>query len=163
MKILLAADGSPFTRIAARHLGNHVQWFKKHPEVHILHVHPPMPYPGAASKAAVGKYQREESEAALAVAEKELTAGGVLHTSSWEVGDVTQQLAKWVEEHGIDLVVMGSHGHGALATLVLGSVAAKCIATLEAPIMIVRSLPPARRITRRERIYGSAWRKSREP
>ena len=38
MKILLAADGSDFTRRAARYLAEHVAWFAKPPEVHILHV-----------------------------------------------------------------------------------------------------------------------------
>ena len=45
MKILLAADGSTYTQMAARHLVNHVAWFAKLPEVHIVHVQPAIPYP----------------------------------------------------------------------------------------------------------------------
>ena len=144
MKILLAADGSAFTRIAAQHLVNHIEWFAKVPEIHIVHVHPPMPYPGAAAragKAAVAKYHREESEGALAVAEKVLIKAGVGYISYWLVGDVAHELANYARARDIDLVVMGSHGHGALASLALGSVATKCIATLEVPIMIVRTAP----------------------
>jgi nucleotide-binding universal stress UspA family protein len=165
MKILLAADGSPFTQIAARHLVNHLKWFAKPAEVHLFHVHPALPYPGAAAavgKAALAKYQREESEAALAVAVKVLATAGVSHTSSWEVGEVTRQIAKYVKAHAIDLVVMGTHGHGALANLALGSVATKCIATLEVPIMIVRVAPLAKPLTRRERTHGTAPRKPRD-
>jgi nucleotide-binding universal stress UspA family protein len=165
MKILLAADGSVFTQRAARHLVSHVQWFATAPEVHIFHVHPALSYldsVAGAGKAAARKYQRQQSEAALAVAETELAAAGVAYTASWEEGDATQQLAKYVKEHGIDLVVMGSHGHGALANLALGSVATKCIATLEAPVMIVRHAPAPKPLTRRERTYGPAPRKSRE-
>ena len=157
MKILLAADGSRFTQIAARHLVNHVQWFAKPPEVHVLHVHPPLPYPAASSavgKAAVEKYQREESLAALAVAEKELATGAVVHVSSWAVGDVAQEIAQHVKEHGIDLVIMGSHGHGALANLALGSVATKCIATLDVPVMIARGALAPKPPSRREKAYG---------
>ena len=164
MKILLAADGSAFTQIAARNLVAHLPWFAKTPEVHIVHVHPPLPYPGAAKiigKAAVEKYQRQDSEAALATAEKELAAAGVPYISAWEVGDVAQHLDRYVKAHGIDLVVMGSHGHGALANLALGSVATKCIATLEVPIMIVRNSPLPKPATRRERIYGPVARKPR--
>ena len=147
MKILLAADGSPFTQIAARHLVNHLQWFAKRPEVHVVHVRPPIPYPGAAAavgRAAIDKYEREESQAALAVAERELMAAGIPYKSSWCLGDVATELDSYVKKNGIDLVVMGSHGQGALANLALGSVATKCIATLEVPIMIVRRAPPAR-------------------
>ena len=147
MKILLAADGSPYTRIAARHLASHLRWLAKPPEVHVVHVRPPIPYPGAAAAvggAALEKYEREESLVALRVAEKELKAANVDHESSWSVGDVATELDRYVREHGIDLVVMGSHGHGALASLALGSVAMKCIATLEVPIVIVRQAAKAK-------------------
>ena len=157
MKILLAADGSRFTQIAARYLVDYVKWFAKPPEVHVLHVHPPSAFPRAAAvvgNAAVLKAQREDSRAALAVAETELAGGAVPFTSSWAVGDVSQELAKHVKAHAIDLVLMGSRGHGALVNLALGSVAMKCIATLEAPILIVRNLPPPQPVTRRQRTYG---------
>jgi nucleotide-binding universal stress UspA family protein len=166
MKILLAADGSAFTQVAARGLVSHLQWFAKPAEVHVFHVQPELPYPGAAAaagKSAVQTYQRDESEAALAVAQKELLAAGVVHTSAWKVGDVAQQLAKYVTEQAIDLVVMGTHGHGALANLALGSVVTKCIATLDVPILIVRSSPVAKPLTRREKTFGVAPHKSHAP
>jgi nucleotide-binding universal stress UspA family protein len=147
MKILLAADGSPFTQIAARDLVSHLPWFAKPPEVHVVHVRPPIPYPGAVAAigpSVVAKYEREESEAALAVAEKELMAAGIACRSSWCIGDVAAELASYVKRNAIDLVVMGSHGQGALANLALGSVVTKCIATLEVPIMIVRRPAPGK-------------------
>lgn len=152
MKILLAADGSPFTQIAARHLVSFAGEFANPPEVHIVHVHPQIPYPGAAAAAgssAVQKYQRDESLAALRVAEKELVKAGIEYTSAWVVGEVAAELARYVKAHGIDLVVMGTHGHGALASLALGSVATKCIATLDVPMLVVRKAPPAKRAARK--------------
>jgi nucleotide-binding universal stress UspA family protein len=83
----------------------------------------------------------EESEAVLGVATRELEQAGVEYRSAWLVGDVADRLAHYVKTHGIDLVVMGSHGKGMLANIALGSVAMKCIATLEAPVMIVRHPP----------------------
>ncbi|MGZ5036136.1 MAG: universal stress protein [Usitatibacter sp.] len=141
MKILLAADGSPHTKLAAQHLVRHAGWYAAPPEIHVLHVQPPIPYPRAESvvgKAAVETYQREESEAALAVAEGELRAARVPYRSAWVVGDVAREIDRYVKANGIDLVVMGSHGHGAFVNLALGSVATKCVATLEVPVMIVR-------------------------
>lgn len=145
MKILLAADGSTYTQMAARHLVNHLGWFAKVPEVHIVHVQPPIPYPRAEAvvgKAVVQSYQREESEAALAVAENEFSKAGIPYASSWRVGDVAAELGNYVKANNVELVVMGSHGKGALANLALGSVVTKCIATLEVPVMIVRRAPP---------------------
>lgn len=141
MKILLAADGSPHTKLAAQSLVQHAGWFAQPPEIHLLHVRPPIPYPRAEAvvgKPAVDAYHREESEAALAVAEKELRAAKVPFRSAWVVGEVAPEIDRYVKANGIDLVVMGSHGHGALANLALGSVATKCIATLDVPVMIVR-------------------------
>jgi nucleotide-binding universal stress UspA family protein len=78
MRILLAADGSDYTKRAARYLVEHQGWFKRPAEIHLLHVRPPLPYPGAAAvigRKAIDKYEREESEAALRVAQKVIAAG----------------------------------------------------------------------------------------
>lgn len=141
MKILLAADNSEFTQRAARHLVTHLSWFAEPPEVLVLHVHPPIPYPGAAAaagKEAVERYLREDSEAALRKATKELDKAKVRYTASWITGKVAEEIAAAVKKNKVDLVVMGSHGEGALSNLVLGSVATKVIATVKAPVLIVR-------------------------
>ena len=141
MKILLAADNSEFTQRAARHLVTHLSWFAEQPEVLVLHVHPEIPYPRAAAKAgksAVDKYLREDSEAALRKATKELDKAKVRYTASWITGKVAEEIAAAVKKNKVDLVVMGSHGEGALSNLVLGSVATKVIATVKAPVLIVR-------------------------
>ncbi len=140
MKILLAADGSDYTKRAAHHLVEHLSWFAKPPEIHLLHVRPAMPYPGAAARAgkkAIEDYGRVESRAALAVAEKVFDKAGVQYQSSWTTGDISTAIANHVKKHGIDLVVVGSHGHGALANLALGSVATKVIASVKVPVLIV--------------------------
>jgi len=89
-------------------------------------------------KAAVLAYERDESEAALAVARDELDKAGVEYTSSWRVGDIVTELGDYARRKDIDVLVMGSHGKGALASLALGSVAQKCIAQLEIPVLVVR-------------------------
>lgn len=141
MKILLAADGSEFTRRAARHLARHIGWFAQPPEVHVLHVHPPVPYPGAAARAgksAIADYLRTDSEAALAVAEKELRKAGIAFEASWCMGDVAREIGAFAKKHAIELIVMGSRGEGALSNLVLGSVTTKVLATVKTPLLIVR-------------------------
>ena len=141
MKILLAADNSEFTRRAARHLVTHLSWFAEPPEVLVLHVHPPIPYAGAAAavgKAALDRYLKEDSEAALARATKELDKANVRYTASWVTGKVDEEIAAAVARNKVDLVVMGSHGEGALSNLVLGSVATKVIASVKTPVLIVR-------------------------
>jgi nucleotide-binding universal stress UspA family protein len=141
MKILLAADGSEYTRKAARQLAKYTTYLAEAPELHLLHVHAALPYKRAVAvvgKAAVEKYQREDSEKALAVAEKELKKAGLAYEAHWMAGDVADCISEFVERHAIDMVVMGSHGHTALRSLALGSATTKVVATLKVPVLIVR-------------------------
>ena len=141
MKMMIAVDGSAYSRAAARYVARHVKLFAKAPDIHLVHVRPRLPYPGAlsfAGKKAVDGYYRDESEAALAVAEAELRKAKLKYRSAWQVGDVAKELAAYAKKNRIELAVMGSHGHGAVANVMLGSVATKCIATLPVPILIVR-------------------------
>ncbi len=141
MKILLAADGSEFSRQAANHLVANIGWFAKPPEVHVLTVHAPMPYHGAAGmagKGAVHAYHEEECRKALSVAESVLTKGGVPFKSSWVVGEPGKEIANFAAANGVDLIVMGSHGHGTLRTLAVGSVCDQVLRHTKVPVMIIR-------------------------
>ena len=140
MKILIAADGSPYTRVAARYVAHHIGSFAGPVEVHVLHVRPPIPYPIAASvvgKKAVDDYERDESLKALAVAEKELAKAGIPLRSSWYVGDVAAEIERYAVANRIDLIVTGSHGHGALANLALGSVVTRLLAAATVPVLVI--------------------------
>lgn len=141
MNILLAADGSVYTKRAVKYLVQHLADFSRKPTIHVLTVHSPLPYPGVAAnvgKKQLEKYQREECEAVLAMATRELKKGRLDATTAWSVGDIPTQVNAYVKRHDIDLLVMGSHGHGAFANLVLGSTATKILASTKVPVMIVR-------------------------
>ena len=141
MKILLPVDGSEYSRRAANYVSQHTSWLKEAPEIHVLHVHPPLPYAGAArvvGKAAIKSYQEEESLAALKVCEKELNALKLKFKSAWIVGDVMEQVGKYVDKNKIDLIVVGSRGHGAMGSFALGSVTMKLLATLQTPVLVIR-------------------------
>jgi nucleotide-binding universal stress UspA family protein len=141
MKILLAVDGSEYSKRAAAYVRQHSGLLAEPPEIHVLHVHPPLPYPGAMKiigKAAVDEYQREESLASLAVAEKALEGSRSTPKVSWSVGDVTEEVRRYAERNAIDLIVVGSHGRSAASSFALGSVTLKLLATLKTPILVVR-------------------------
>lgn len=140
MKILLTTDGSEYSKRAARYLAQHLGELAPRAQVHVLSVHPPLPYPGAAAaagKAALERYYREECEASLAIAEKPLKKAGIEYESSWCVGPVVERIGAFVKKQGIDLVVMGSRGRGAIANLALGSTTAKVIASVKTPVLVV--------------------------
>jgi nucleotide-binding universal stress UspA family protein len=56
----------------------------------------------------------------------------------WKVGHAGENIAKMAESGKFDLLVMGSHGHGALGNLVMGSVATQVLAHCSVPVLLVR-------------------------
>ena len=67
-----------------------------------------------------------------------------------ELPDATCQIAEgsplhalldYIKEIGADLVVLGSHGHGAIASLLLGSVAEGMVRKAACPTLIVPAAP----------------------
>lgn len=140
MKILVAVDGSSYSKAAARYLARTFAAFQPPPTIELLHVHAPIPYPIAASavgKKAVDDYQRETSLEALRGAQAELDKAGIAYSASWIVGDVAEEVARHVRKNAIDLVVCGSHGHGAFVNLAMGSIATRLVATVPAPVLLV--------------------------
>jgi nucleotide-binding universal stress UspA family protein len=65
------------------------------------------------------------------------TNARLAYTSSWRVGEVAAVINDYVRAKEIDLVICGSHGHGALANLALGSIGTKLLATLSVPPLVV--------------------------
>jgi nucleotide-binding universal stress UspA family protein len=54
------------------------------------------------------------------------------------VGDAARVVAAMADGDSFDLIIMGSHGHGALAGLLMGSVTMKVLALSKVPVLIVR-------------------------
>jgi len=141
MKILIAVDGSPYSIKAVKHVIKHFNWFSGPPDLHLLHVKLPLP-PGRArsflGNDVVDNYYREEAEAALKPSEKLLRKNGIAFRSGYKVGEVGNEIQTYVKKNKVDMIVMGSHGHGALSNLVMGSVATKVLASTDVPVLIVR-------------------------
>jgi nucleotide-binding universal stress UspA family protein len=47
-------------------------------------------------------------------------------------------ISAYANEHGIDLIVMGTHGRGTMAHLLMGSVAERVVRTAPCPVLTVR-------------------------
>lgn len=140
MKILLAVDGSDYTRHMLEFVAAHPEWLGPHNEVAALTVVPELPPRMRAymSEADVQSYREDQAAAVL----DPVRAFGALHrwqiTLAHELGSPGPVIAAAATNGGFDLVVMGSHGHTALASLVLGSVSAQVLAGCKVPVLIVR-------------------------
>lgn len=140
MKILLAVDGSAYTKKMLAYLATHEALFSPANEYTLFTVQQPFP---ARVKSVVGadvtrKYHEDEAEKVLAPTFKFLVRHGLNPTSSWKLGHPGDAISKFAEAGKFDLVVMGSHGHGTLGNLVMGSVATQVLAHCKVPLLLVR-------------------------
>jgi nucleotide-binding universal stress UspA family protein len=141
MKILIAVDGSAHALAAIEGLLKRLDWFRGPVALTLCYAHPPLPYKHAAAwagKEAIHGYYEEESDAALAAARAMLDDHGVAHTVEKRVGDAAHEIVTLAADGAFDLVVMGTHGHTALASLVLGSVATKVLSSAKVPVLFMR-------------------------
>ena len=55
-----------------------------------------------------------------------------------KVGSPLVEIVRYAQEHSVDLIVMGTHGHGPVAHMLLGSVADNVIRRAPCPVLTVR-------------------------
>ena len=141
MKILMPVDGSPCSLRAVEQLIAHVACLRDVPEIHLLHVH--LPIPIGRVQAHVGKdtlhaYYLEEGQEHLLAAQQKLDAAGRFHTTHIHVGQPAEVICKMAGELGCDLIVMGTHGRSPVAGLVMGSVATRVLHQAPCPVLLVK-------------------------
>ena len=140
MKILLAVDGSTYTKKMLAYLTTHDELFGVRNDYTLLTVQPPLP---SRARAAVGKevvdsYYAEETQKVMAPITEFLAHHNLTAKSEWKVGHVGETIASFADEGKFDLLVMGSHGHGAIGNLVMGSVATQVLSRCKVPVLLVR-------------------------
>lgn len=89
-------------------------------------------------KEAVADYLRELSEKELEPARKLLDSAGVRHDMEVRTGHVAQEIARCAKSGKFDLIALGAKGRGAIADLLLGSVAQRVLATADVPVVLVK-------------------------
>lgn len=140
MKILLAVDGSTYTKKMLAYLTNHLEVFHADNEFTLFTVQLPLP---PRARAAVGAdvangYYAEEAAKVTDPVVKFLKRHGIEPKVVHKTGTPGEQIAKQANAGGYDMVMMGSHGHSALGNLVMGSVATQVLAHCKVPVLLVR-------------------------
>ena len=139
-KILVATDGSPSSteavafgvELAAEHAA----------ELIFVHAVPTLDVVPMAGFGIGGAFPHEITEhdrtlldeAAAVAAEHE-----IFSTTAILRGDTVDEIVAYADSHDVDLIVVGSRGHGTIAGALLGSVSRGVLAESKRPVLIVRA------------------------
>ena len=144
-RILIATDGSPAST-EATHFGLELA-AEEHAAVVFVHVAPArdvVPTMGGFGMTGtlpheMTEHDRSPLDEAVTLAEEE----GVLARSTLLQGNVVDEIVAYADERDVDLIVLGSRGHGLLAGALLGSVSQGVVRESKLPVVVVRGLAAA--------------------
>ena len=131
MKILLAIDGSPFSRKMLIYVASNEKWFRSEYTYVLLHV--VAHAAGGASPPEVRSGPVLDEAASFLLNQVGFKARKVVRT-----GKVAEVIAEFARRQECNLIVMGSHGYGSLQALVLGSVPQGVLTATHVPVLVVR-------------------------
>lgn len=140
MKILLAADGSPFTKKALAFLVTHEALLGADGELVVLNVQPTMPpdVQNMVGQRVVEDYEHEEALKVLEPIKTFLGKHAVKYRAMWTAGPAGEEIVRVAADEGAHMIVMGTHGYNAIARLLLGSVATHVVAQSTVPVLLVK-------------------------
>lgn len=140
MKILVAIDGSRYGEAALAHALDLRARLAEPAELTLIHVAltAPARAAGAVGAEILESWYRHEHDGALAHARERLAAAGCEAAEITVVGSPGRLIAEQANSGRFDMVLMGSHGQGALAGLLLGSTVSAVLSLTKIPLLIVR-------------------------
>ncbi|MCK6421378.1 MAG: universal stress protein [Aquabacterium sp.] len=140
MKILVPVDGSPFTKRMLAYLAAHDEWLGGAHRYTVLTVTPAVPARAAAvlDKSVLKAHYADEAERVFKPIRTFFDKQKIAAEFVAKVGPAADVIGEVATKGRYDLLMMGSHGHGSLGNLVLGSVTTKVMAHCETPVLIVR-------------------------
>ncbi len=139
LRILVPTDGSEPSRRATQYVLD-LAARGLLLEVHLLNVQPAV-RGGAASlvsHADLESYHRDEGMKVLAPSLRLVEAAGLEPHAHVGVGDSGETVLAFAQRLNCDQIVMGTRGHGAVANLLLGSVARHVVVQAAVPVTLLR-------------------------
>jgi nucleotide-binding universal stress UspA family protein len=154
-KIMIATDGSPVSQEAVEFGVELAQ--EQDAAVVFVHVVPLLDRVPMSSFGMVGalphelsEHDREALEEAEAVAEQH----DVRATTKLLRGDTVDEIVAYADNLDVDLIVVGSRGHGAVAGALLGSVSRGVLSESKRPVAVIRGHAPVRAAVGADRASG---------
>lgn len=140
MKILIAVDGSAYSRMALDFVASRKTLLGSKPEVEVINVQWELPTHPAriVGMTRVRDYYAEEAEQALKPARARLHKAGLTPNVRFIVGHPASEIIAAADRNGVDLLVVGSHGHSLIGGMLLGSVTNAVLKHTKRATLVVR-------------------------
>jgi nucleotide-binding universal stress UspA family protein len=139
-KILVPVDGSEYSSAAVREAIKSVTQAQEG-EIHLLNVQAPI-FPAVTMvympTDKIDTYYFDAGSKALEEAERLVQEAGVKYAAHRAVGAITETIVSKAEELGCDSIVMGTHGRGKIAEMLLGSIAQRVLLLASVPVTLVK-------------------------
>jgi nucleotide-binding universal stress UspA family protein len=140
MKVLLAVDGSHYTKRMLSYIAAHDELLGPGHEYLVFQAIASIPaYPTRfLDRAVIDGYYLEQSEQVF------VPVRAFADQQGWKVrfvyahGPAAEEIAAIAEAEKVDLIVMGTHGHSSLGNVILGSVASGVLARCKLPVLLIR-------------------------
>ncbi|MES2564829.1 MAG: universal stress protein [Pseudomonadota bacterium] len=140
MKALIAIDGSKTSERAVRHVIE-LSKGREAIEVHLINVQDTADAPQLKRFLKGGditRMQREHGVSTLATAARLLDRAGIEHKTHVLIGNPAQSIARFAKRGRFSQIIMGAHGRGMVAGLLMGSVATKVLHFADIPVTLVK-------------------------
>ena len=140
MKIMLAVDGSKFSKRMLAYVTAHDEWLGTRHQYTVFTGVLAVPHAASAFVDAemVRKFYDDDAEAVFKPIRSFLAKQGLNTNFVYKIGHPAALIAKAADQGKFDLLIMGSHGRSNLGNVVLGSVATRVIAACSTPVLLVR-------------------------
>ena len=144
MRILIPVDGSSFSKSAIAFVASRTALIEHQPDVELLNIQDPISarVKRAAGKDLVESYQSSEANKVLKPCLATFKRAGLVARGNYVVGSPGSTVGKIAAEGAADLIVMGSHGHTGLRSVLLGSVTNAVLASCTTPLLVLRDVVP---------------------
>ena len=133
--ILVTLDGTPTDRAIVEHIKQLAELAQSH--LVLLHV-----ADGWAARTygpdAVSPEIAEDT-AYLEKVRSEFQSMGIPAEAELAYGEPVNEIIKWVQQKGCDLVAMSTHGHRFLADIFLGATASRVQHSISVPVLLLRA------------------------
>jgi len=138
MIIILAADGSRFTRKAVAFLLKHKHWaYDDANEIIVINVQVRMTS-RSLPKSVLAVHYKDVAEAVLKPIELLLRRHKVANRSVWTTGYPATEIVKLAKKERAQLIVMGTRGRSTLGRVFMGSVAQEVVSASKVPVLLVK-------------------------